>query len=169
MKDKPIKNCLGLDCPDKICRKCQVGNCVINGWDTKYICSHCSKEFVGNPCTAGEREDWEEKILELPDFPNKEDLPLVHRNVAISFMRNLLKSEKEKWQKEQSGWNELKQCKQCFTMKAFTTEVCFRCTERNDIREELIKEIDALKKNPLANENDRYNLAIEDIINKLKE
>jgi len=33
----------------------------------------------------------------------------------------------------------------------------------------LIKEIDALKKNPLANENDRYNLAIEDIINKLKE
>jgi len=96
-----IKNCLGLDCPDKICRNCQIGHSVEGTSPLEneiFICSYCKFPFIGNPCTAGEKldNDWEEKILELPDFPNKEDLPLVHRNVAISFMRNLLKSEREK-------------------------------------------------------------------------
>lgn len=38
----------------------------------------------------------EDNLLNLPDFPNKENLPLVHRDVAINFFNSLLLSIEEK-------------------------------------------------------------------------
>ncbi len=36
---------------------------------------------------------------------------------------------------------ELKLCPQCHTMKAFSTNICFRCLDRNEAREEVNKEL----------------------------
>jgi len=52
MKQKLTKNCTGLNCPERICSKCQVGHSreVAN---EVYQCSNCHELFIGNPCTAG--------------------------------------------------------------------------------------------------------------------
>jgi len=137
-----------MECPERICSKCQVGHAVAvtaNEGTSYYACSNCKSEFVGNPCTAGEKEDWEKKFDKLSDGQGLhyvcDGKTCNCDDIVKSFIKELLKSEKEKWQKERSGWNELKQCPQCFTMKVFTTKVCYRCTDRNDIREELINKL----------------------------
>jgi len=87
---------------------------------------------------AGEKEDWEKKFDKLSDGQGLhyvcDGKTCNCDDIVKSFIKELLKSEKEKWQKERSGWNELKQCPQCFTMKVFTTKVCYRCTEKSKPR-----------------------------------
>jgi len=81
-----------------------------------------------------EDNDWEE-IWE------KNLMGEQHPDEIKLFIQQTLQEQKKKWQKERSGWNELKQCPQCHTMKVFTTKVCYSCKEKNDIKEELIKRI----------------------------
>ena len=87
-----------MECPERICSKCQLGYSIreFNIDGGYFTCSHCKKEFVGNPCTAGEKKyninfiigyafelARQEKLMELVRFLNEE-------------IENLLKSEREK-------------------------------------------------------------------------
>jgi len=61
MKEKPIKTCTGLNCPERICSECQVGRSIksTGEYTSQFICNNCQESFVGNPCTAGEK-NWKE-------------------------------------------------------------------------------------------------------------
>jgi len=85
-----------------------------------------------------EWNEWEK--LEKLYFCDYKDIDEFMEDARV-IVNSLLKSEKEKWQKERSGWNELKQCPQCYTMKVFTSEKCYRCLEANETKKGLIKKI----------------------------
>lgn len=90
MKEKPIKTCTGLNCPERICSECQVGRSIksTGEYTSQFICNNCQESFVGNPCTAGE-ENWKE-LDEITETINNT------KYVEAKLVKELLKSEREK-------------------------------------------------------------------------
>ena len=119
MKQKPIKTCTGLNCPERICSECQKGHYrASSSVEGVYFCSNCGNEWKGNPCTAGikyttdEEEAEYDKLAGEKNWKELDEITETINNtkyIEAKLVKELLKSEKEKWQKEQSGWNELKQ------------------------------------------------------------
>lgn len=114
----------------------------------KIICTKC-QSF--KPSGNAERvEEWEEEWDSMYESKILNQYGSIFEKAVKSFIKRILQKQKEEWQKEQSGWDKLKQCPQCHTMKAFTTKVCFRCLDRNEAHQEekdrIIEEVKKMRK-----------------------
>jgi hypothetical protein len=61
MKDKIVKTCLNIDCPERFSLCCHAGSRSASEPEIllgvpAYFCAKCGKEFKGGKCTAGEKE-----------------------------------------------------------------------------------------------------------------
>ena len=75
MRDKIVKTCLGIDCPERFSLCCHAGSRSASEPEIllgvpAYYCSKCGKEFQGGECTAGDgKEITEELIRYIKDSP----------------------------------------------------------------------------------------------------
>jgi hypothetical protein len=120
MKDKIVKTCLNIDCPERFSLCCHAGSRSASEPEIllgvpAYFCAKCGKEFEGGKCTAGEPihhldnkvkpegvGEWVERIvIEYANLSGRESANRAEFRKRVEvIVSNLILQEKAKWKRE---------------------------------------------------------------------
>lgn len=150
--------------------------------------THSFNDGCGCPKHNGEqfeeqtKENWgmEEKFkIWLETRDDDFELDMWDFRILQDFINSLLKEERElgrsdmKEEYEEKRFSELKECPQCHTMKAFSTNICYRCLDRAEAmregKEEVKKMIGEAPQNGTNDFKNGFNECKENLLKDLLE